>query len=71
VKFARTVGLARLVGRALTKAKLAQGAKIEVRAISAGRIGSVTRFTVRKGRTPTKATLCLPPGAAKPQKACS
>ena len=38
---------------------------------SAGQIGQVTRFTFRKGKTPTKATLWLPPGATKPQKVCS
>jgi hypothetical protein len=48
-----------------------EGAKIEVRITSAGQIGTVTRFTFRKGKTPTKATLCLPPGARKPQKVCS
>jgi hypothetical protein len=38
---------------------------------SAGQIGTVTRFTFRKGKTPTKATLCLRLGATKPQKVCS
>jgi hypothetical protein len=50
---------------------LRKGAKIEVSISSAGQIGTVTRFTFRKGKTPTKATLCLPPGAKKPQNVCS
>jgi hypothetical protein len=66
VKVARTLALGRLIGTALTRAKLKKGARIEVRVTGGGRVGTVTRFTVRKGKTPTKATLCLPPGAAKP-----
>jgi hypothetical protein len=71
VKVATTIQVTKLVGKALTKAKLRKGARIEVRVTSPGRIGSFTRFTFRKGKTPTRATLCLPPGAAKPQKVCS
>ena len=70
-KVAKTLGLGKIVDRSLTKAKLRKGAKIEVRITSAGQIGTVIRFTIRKGMTPTKATLCLPPGSAKPQKVCS
>jgi hypothetical protein len=70
-RVARTLGLGKIVGKSLTRAKLRKGAKLEVRITSAGRIGTVTRFTFRKGKTPTKATLCLPPGATKPQKVCS
>jgi hypothetical protein len=70
-KVAKTLGLGKIVGRSLTRAKLRKGAKIEVRITSAGLIGTVTRFTFRNGKTPTKATLCLPPGATKPQKVCS
>jgi len=71
VKVATTIQVTKLVGRALTKAKLRKGAKIEVRVTSPGRIGSFTRFTFRKGKAPTRATLCLPPGAAKPKNVCS
>jgi hypothetical protein len=70
-KIAKTLGLGKIVGRSLTRAKLRKGAKIEVRITSAGQIGTITRFTFRMGKTPTKATLCLPPGATKPQKVCS
>jgi len=66
VKVTRTLALGRLIGTALTRAKLKKGARIEVRVTGGGRVGTVTRFTIRKGKTPTKATLCLPPGAAKP-----
>jgi hypothetical protein len=61
-KIAKTLGLGKIVGRSLTRAKLRKGAKIEVRITSAGQIGTITRFTFRMGKTPTKATLCLPPG---------
>jgi hypothetical protein len=71
VKVTTTIQLTKLVGKSLTKAKLRNGATIEVRVTSPGRIGSFTRFTFRKGKTPTRATLCLPPGAAKPKKVCS
>jgi Putative metal-binding motif len=70
-KVAKTLGFGKIVGKSLTRAKLRKGAKIEVRVTSAGQIGTLTRFTFRKGRTPTKATLCLPPGATKPRKVCS
>jgi Putative metal-binding motif len=66
VKVARTLGLGKIIGRALTRAKLRKGAKIEVRVTSAGHVGTVARFTIRKGKTPTRTTLCVPPGAAKP-----
>lgn len=66
-----TLGLGKLVGKSLTRAKLRKGAKVEVRVDSPGQVGTVTRFTVRKGKTPTKATLCLPPGATKPKRSCS
>jgi hypothetical protein len=65
------LGLGKIVGKSLTRAKLRKGARIEVRITSAGQIGTVTRFTFRKGKTPTKATLCLRVGATKPQKVCS
>jgi hypothetical protein len=71
MKVTTTIHLTKVVGKALTKAKLKKGATIEVRVTSPGHIGSFTRFTFRKGKAPTRATLCLPPGAAKPQKVCS
>lgn len=71
VKVTTTIQLTKLVGKSLTKAKLRKGATIEVRVTTTGRIGSFTRFTFRKGKAPTRATLCLPPGSAKPQKVCS
>ena len=71
VKVTKTIQFGKLVGKALTKAKLRKGATIEVRVTNPGHIGSFTRFTFRKGKAPTRATLCLPPGATKPQKVCS
>jgi hypothetical protein len=70
VTITKTIQLGKLVGKVLTEAKLKKGARIEVRVTSPGRIGIVTRFTFRKGKAATRATLCLPPGAAKPQKVC-
>jgi hypothetical protein len=66
VKVVKTLVLGRIIGKALTRAKLKKGAKIEVRVTGGGRVGTVARFTVRKGKSPTKVTLCLPPGVAKP-----
>jgi hypothetical protein len=71
VKVIKTIQFGKLFGKALTKAKLRKGATIEVRVTDPGHIGSFTRFTFRKGKAPTRATLCLPPGATKPQKVCS
>jgi len=71
VRRTMTLGLGKVVGRSLTRARLKKGARLVVRVSSPGQIGSVTRFTVRKGKTPAKATLCLPPGATKPQRTCS
>jgi hypothetical protein len=66
-----TLGLGEVVGKSLTRARLRKGAKIEVRVASPGQIGTVARFTVRQGKTPTRVTLCLRAGAAKPSKSCS
>jgi hypothetical protein len=71
VKLTKTIQLTKVLGKSLTKAKLRSGATLEVRVTSPGRIGSFTRFTFRKRKSPTRATLCLMPGAAKPQKVCS
>jgi Ca2+-binding RTX toxin-like protein len=47
--------------------KLKPGAVIEIRVTAPGKTGQVVRFTVRKGKkTPTRSTLCLAAGAAKP-----
>jgi len=35
-----------------------------------GAIGQVMRFTVRKGKAPARANMCLPLGGKKPQAAC-
>jgi hypothetical protein len=71
VRRTMTLGLGKFVGKSLTRAKLRTGAKLEVRVAGPGQVGTVTRFTVRRGETPTKATLCLAPGATKPRKTCS
>jgi hypothetical protein len=71
VKLTKTIDLTKVVGKSLTKAKLRSGATLEVRVTNPGHIGSFTRFTFRKRKSPTRATLCLMPGATKPQKVCS
>ena len=45
---------------------LRAGTVIEVRVTKPGRIGAVKRLTVRRGKNPTIATRCLPPGVKKP-----
>jgi hypothetical protein len=61
-KHRRTVKLTTLFrGR-----KLRTGTMVEVGITADRRIGKVIRYTVRKGRIPTKQTLCEPPGARKP-----
>jgi len=45
---------------------LRAGTVIEVRVTKPGTIGAVKRLTVRRGKNPTIATRCLPPGAKRP-----
>ena len=49
------------------KRRLRYGARIEVTITSANTVGKVVRFHLRRGHSPKSSTLCLPPGAAKPQ----
>jgi hypothetical protein len=60
-KDARELNLSRLVRRA----KLGSGARLEVRVAKVATIGIVRRLTVRAGKGPTDATLCLTPGAKR------
>jgi hypothetical protein len=48
--------------------RLRPGTVVEVRITAPGRIGKVSRVTIRKTRTPLLTSLCLPPGAARPQR---
>ena len=41
---------------------------VDVRITAPGRIGKVSRATIRKGKAPALKTLCLPPGATKPER---
>jgi hypothetical protein len=50
------------------KRRLRYGARIEVTITAANTVGKVVRFHLRRGHTPSSSTLCLPPGAAKPQR---
>jgi hypothetical protein len=46
------------------------GQVLQLRITAPGHIGKVVRFRLRRGRIPNGQTLCLPPGATKPQKTC-
>lgn len=59
------------LGALFAKARLRPGAVIELRVTQAGMIGNVTRFAVRAGKPPARTTLCLEPGATRPQRTCS
>ena len=53
------------------KAKLRNKAVITVSITRPGAIGRVFTFTVRNRQSPKRKTLCLPPGASKPQASCA
>ena len=53
----RTVNLRKLI-----RGRLRAGAVLEVRITAPGTIGRVTRFKLRKGKSPKRTSLCLPPG---------
>ncbi len=48
--------------------RLKPGAVVQVRVIASDAIGAVAKFRMRKGKLPTRKTLCMPPGASKPKK---
>jgi hypothetical protein len=54
--------------KTFTKKKLPVKDVIEIRITHDGYIGLVKTLTIRKGKAPLAATLCLPPGATKPVK---
>ena len=43
---------------------------LQLRITAPNHIGKVVRFRLRRGKIPNGQTLCLPPGATKPQKIC-
>jgi hypothetical protein len=45
---------------------LRPGTMLEVSITADRRIGKVVQYKVRKGLSPTKDTLCAPPGTSKP-----
>jgi hypothetical protein len=53
------------------KAKLRKGAQVTVVVTKPGFIGDFTRFTMRRHNNPKRQTLCLEPGALKPQAVCA
>lgn len=71
VSQAGTVNLAKLFnfkrkGRKIVS-KLRVKTVVEVRVLRGADIGKVVRFTMRKRKAPKAKTLCMPPGASKPQ----
>lgn len=50
--------------------KLRPGARLEVRVTAPGFIGKVRRYSIRRGRKPSVASLCLAPGSATPVRSC-
>jgi DNA-binding beta-propeller fold protein YncE len=53
------------------KLRYRAGQTIEVRISAAGFNTKVAQIKLRAGKTPSVVGLCLPPGAAKPQKSCT
>jgi len=50
----------------LAGSHLHPGTTLTLEITARNEVGKVVRFTIRSGRQPTIAALCLPPGAAKP-----
>ena len=50
--------------------KLAVGAVVEVQVNATDRIGNVARYTMRKSKPPSSATLCTAPGSIQPKTTC-
>src|SRR3954468_5702755 len=59
------------LGKLLKKAKLRTKAVLTVRVTRPGYVGNVFTFTMRNRKAHTRTTLCLLPGAAKPQAGCA
>ncbi len=43
---------------------------LQLRITAPGHIGKVVKFRLRRGKIPSGQTLCLPPGASRPQRRC-
>lgn len=54
--------------RKLRRVHLRAGARLEIRITRSGAIGKVLRFKIRKRSLPVSSTLCMPPGAKRPQE---
>jgi NHL repeat len=48
--------------------RLRPGTVVDVQITAPGRIGKVSRITIRKTKAPLLQSLCLPPGATRPQR---
>jgi Ca2+-binding RTX toxin-like protein len=57
-----------VIANPLRKARLRPGARFEVRVTKPATIGPVARLTVRLGKPPKRADLCIAPGAKKPSR---
>ena len=54
--------------RKLRRVRLRAGARLEIRITRSDAIGKVLRFKIRKRSLPVSSTLCLSPGAKRPQE---
>jgi len=64
--FARASAGALVRLRGYERRALPAGSKLQLRATKDGMIGVVKTVTIRKRKSPSLKTLCLPPGAARP-----
>lgn len=64
----RPKGTSADLGALFRKARLEPRTTIEIRITAAGMIGEVVRQTMRRDKAPSSTTLCLPPGASRPQR---
>jgi hypothetical protein len=54
--------------RAFARHTLRPGAVVQIWVTKRGEIGKYTRFRIRKGKPPSRADRCLPPGARRPMR---
>ncbi len=60
----RAVGLT----SAFAHSRLSPGTEVDVEITAPDEVGKVTEFTIRRGKAPQVAKLCLPPGDSKPAR---
>jgi hypothetical protein len=70
-KIAATGARSQSILKRLKKARLKKNAVVTIRVTKPDFIGTFEKFTIRILKLPKRQTLCLEPGASKPQAACS